>query len=130
MCPDYRACMAAPRRPLLAALCVVGVAVSVWATIVVFGQHYNQCDNEAGTCIRHRQLVAIVLIQAGAPIAAFIALAGCVLAVHRGRVPTLLVVAVVLATAVSAAVLVADPIPHLNDRWDGWLGKPIVDVPE
>lgn len=98
--------------------------------VVVFGQHYNQCDNEAGTCIRHRQLVAIVLIQAGAPIAAFIALAGCVLTIRRGRVPTLLVVAAVLATAVSAAVLVADPIPRLNDRWDGWLGKPIVDVPE
>lgn len=120
---DYRDGMRVNRDRVVAMLCVVGFVVGVWASVVVLGQDSNQCDNEAGTCLRERQKLAIAVVQGGVPAAALVALVGLGWAGWRSRVPTPLTVAVVLATVFSVAVLATDPVPHLNDRWGGWLGE-------
>lgn len=98
------------------------MVVCIVAATQAFAAHFNQCDNIAGTCIRSRQLAAIMSLQLACAAGAALAL-GLAYAVARGRrvrafisVPTL-----VGSAAVALFVLTADPISHLNNSFDGWL---------
>jgi hypothetical protein len=113
-------------RPSAAALhlaaAAVAAAVSSWAAIRVLGTASNHCDNEVGTCIRGRQQLAILIIDVACVSAATAALFMLARSIKRTSASSWFVPAAILITLFAAAVLVVDPVQHLNHRWDGWLG--------
>jgi hypothetical protein len=105
---------------------VLSVAAGVLcliACINALGTPYNQCDNMAGTCIRERQVTAIVGLQMLC-VAGVVASALAAFNWRRWQLRWWCLTAAVLVVGTAAAVFVlaADPINHLNNRWSGWLG--------
>jgi hypothetical protein len=105
------------------AVCAAAGVLCLLASVDALGTPYNQCDNMAGTCIRERQVAAIVGLQ-------FLCVAGVIMSPvmayiwrrWRTRGAWWLGAAVfVVCVAGGVFVLVADPINHLNNRWSGWL---------
>jgi hypothetical protein len=104
------------------AACLAAAVLCVVAAGRAYSTSFNQCDNMAGTCIRQRQIAAIVTLQSACVAGA---VAAVLAAYGWGRWPRLgwWLTAALMVLCVAAAVLVlaADPIDHLNNRWSGWL---------
>ena len=106
---------------LLAATVVVG-CLATWAAVDVLTTASNQCDNMAGTCLHERQKAAILGVQVLCAVAAAVPLAGLVYVIGRVKLTSWWGVVLVPCALVAVAALVSDPVHHLNNRWDGWLG--------
>jgi len=104
---------------LLAAL--AAAALGAVAAADVLSTATNQCDNIAGTCIRIRQRWAVAGIRAGCVLSAVVPLVAAWWWLTRRRAPALALGLIAVCLAFPIAVLATDPLPHLNDRWHGWL---------
>ena len=113
---------ASSRRILgrVTATAVVGVTLAAFAFVVT--TPYNQCDNMAGTCIRTRQIDAILLVQWLCGASVVIALALGLLTVRAGGWRRWHVIVLGVCGLFAIAVLVTDPVAHFNNRFIGWLG--------
>jgi hypothetical protein len=107
-------------------VCVPVFAVAMAAALHTLGTATNQCDNVAGTCIHMRQQAVILGIRLACLVAVIVPVAVATMAISSpksvGRVGAGLLV---LCAAMAIVTLAADPLPHLNNRWHGWLsGSP------
>jgi hypothetical protein len=106
--------------------CVLVFAVTLAAALHTLGTATNQCDNMAGTCIRMRQQAVIFGIRLVCLVAVIAPVAVAATAVNSpksfGRVSAAVLT---LCATIAIVTLAADPLPHLNNRWHGWLsGSP------
>jgi hypothetical protein len=102
-------------------LAVGAAALAALAVSFAALPHDGDCDNMAGECLRHRQGHAITLIEA-ACLAAAVTAAVCFVRQRSGRsLSAVAIAALVLCGAIATAVLVVQPVDHLNNRWTGWL---------
>jgi hypothetical protein len=103
---------------------IVVEAVALWAAVVALGTPSNQCDNMAGTCIHERQQAAILAVKLACLAAVALPLVVSFITVRRLRPSIALATSLLLLSASVAILTIAtDPIHHLNNRWDGWLGS-------
>jgi hypothetical protein len=102
-------------------LWLVAGALATWIALKAATTNYNQCDNLAGTCLRERQVAAIVALQ----VAAVMLATGSIivgLMSFRRRLPGPFVVGLVIVLMFVVGYLALDPIHELNHRRTGWLG--------
>ncbi|WP_354697248.1 hypothetical protein DSM112329_02875 [Paraconexibacter sp. AEG42_29] len=98
-------------------------AVAVYVAAKAVSTPFNQCDNIAGTCLRDRQISAVMLVQSASVLLALGSLGGAA-ARLRGKGPRKAIDAVLsLALIFAVAYLALDPIVQLNDSRNGWLSR-------
>jgi hypothetical protein len=82
----------------------------------------GDCDNMAGECLHMRQGAAILVIRAACVAAGVIPLVAAGYVWRGARTSRLLVFVTLACAAVAMCCLAVDPVNHLSNRWDGWLG--------
>jgi hypothetical protein len=114
------------RSVVFVMVCVPVFAVAMAAALHTLRTATNQCDNMAGTCIHMRQQAVILGIRLACLVAVVVPVAVANMAISSpksvGRVGAGLLA---LCAAIAIVTLATDPLPHLNNRWHGWLsGSP------
>jgi hypothetical protein len=109
-------------RRLVGLLWIVAAGVTCWAAVDAVATSYNQCDNIAGTCLRDRQIAAIIALQGALVALAAFCLAASLMSLRRPMRPRLLIIAAI-AVAFSASYWALDPITNLNNSRTGWLAR-------
>lgn len=110
------------KRRLLRLVWIAVAALACWAAVRAVTTPYNQCDNMEGTCLRHRQLVAIAAVQV-ASIALAVLSIGTTFRSLRRPLTAKLLIGAVIAFALSISYLAVDPIAHLDNSRTDWLSR-------
>jgi hypothetical protein len=100
----------------------LAAVVTCWAAVDAATTPFNQCDNIAGTCLRDRQIGAIMALQSTSVVLALLCLVATVMSI-RARIPSRLLIGAVIAVAFSVSFLALDPITNLDNSRTGWLGR-------
>jgi len=106
----------------------VAVAVLLLAQAVPFWRKLNEsdCDNLAGGCIRVRQELAMGLVMLACVAAAALCAWNAASAVGKSRRPTWRHGVLLVSVTLLLVIWIADPIGHLNNRFNGWLASATV----
>jgi len=110
------------REWLVSVLWIVAAGLTCWVAVNAVGTPFNQCDNIAGTCLRDRQIGAIIAVQTTSVALAVLCLAATVASIRRPMRSRFLIGAV-LAGAFSISILALNPITSLNNSRTGWLAR-------
>jgi len=114
-----------PQLVLALALVAAG-ALLVVAAIRGWSTHTTDCDNEAGTCLRRRQQLAIDAFSLLYAFAAIVAVAVAFRIVRSREVTALQVAVLGVALGLLALFLALDPVEHLDNRHTGWLSAALL----
>jgi hypothetical protein len=105
----------------ITAAAVVAAVWSVMLMVAALRTVPADCDNVAGTCLRQRQQLAIVLL-AGLYATAAMACAWIGSRAVRGNATRTIHITVLSASiALVVAAALIDPAGHLDNRYHGWL---------
>jgi len=110
------------RQRLVSLVWTLASCVTCWAAVDAATTPFNQCDNIAGTCLRDRQIGAIMALQSTSVVLALLGVVATVMS-FRTRIPPKLLIGAGIAVVFAVAFLALDPIINLNNSRTGWLGR-------
>jgi hypothetical protein len=106
------------------AITLAGAVAAVSLALLALKAHSTSpgdCDNIAGTCLRHRQQLALGLLFGLYSTAAGVCLWIGTRAARGATTPTSHIALLSAGIALVVAAALLDPAGHLDNRYHGWL---------